>query len=119
MAVADPAGRTLFSKGPINAASMSASINKLIRAAGVPVSPRLTCYSFRHAHMVALERTGKLKKHQVEYAMGHSQNTIQAGYRMPLEELEILRDAFVKANQIKGDVSPLNYTDDELPEAHR
>jgi hypothetical protein len=68
---------------------------------------------------VALEQTGMLTAAQIAYAMGHSQSTIQAGYRMPIQDRKTLAQAMIAADKLKGDVDPENFTEDELPLEHR
>jgi integrase len=118
-AVAAPAGKLLFCKGKLDPASISAKLNKAIRAAGVPKSKRLTAYSFRHGFQTALEETGLLSDGLVSYAMGHAQTEVKDNYRPPLQALERLRDAFVEADKVRGRVNPLNYSAEELPAKHR
>lgn len=113
-AVGDPAGVTLFSKEAPRGDSVSAKLNKAIRAAGVPKSERLTSYSFRHSFSSALEATG-LRQLLCDYVMGHSQNEVRDNYRPPVAKLDEIHAAMLKALDRLGDESELNYEPEELP----
>jgi integrase len=117
-AIASPGQQTLF-VGSFNPNTHSANVNALIRNAGVPKSPRLVGYSFRHGFQSALGDTGMLDTALVDYSMGHAQNKIGNVYQPPYRELTRLRDAFIAAEQHRGNIIPQVYTEEELPPAFR
>ncbi len=98
--------------------NMSAKLCKALRVAGVPKSPRLTAYSFRHSFKQALRESGALK-HLADELMGHSGETGSAGVYGSDGLLAAKRNALVEAQRWLGLVEVSRYSAAELPPALR
>jgi integrase len=88
--------------------SLSAKVNMAIRAAGVPKSPRLVGYSFRHTVKEALRSAG-VADHVQRRLLGHAGQGVADRYGSPQGRLAEARDALVKAMEHLGDVDPRIY----------
>jgi integrase len=88
--------------------SISAKLNKAIRAAGVPKSPRLTAYSFRHTIKEAL-RSASIPDHIQRRIMGHSGHGVADNYGSPKARLSEARAALELAMDHLGDIDPVIY----------
>ena len=84
---------------------LSARINKVIRAAGVPASRQLVCYSFRHTMAAALDQTPDISHAVRERVLGRKK--AQYGVReLPLPESV---DALTRAIPLLGKVDEVLY----------
>ena len=92
--------------------SLSQRLNKLIRRAGVPKSPRLVVYSFRHTMEEAM-RTAGVREHTQKRIMGHTDQSITGRYGAPTGMLEELRDAIRSAEPLLGKVDRSIYSETE------
>ena len=93
--------------------SISAKLNKAIRSAGVPKSPRLVAYSFRHTLKEALRSAGVLN-HLQDRIMGHTgEGRIPAGYGATLGDLSETKIALEAALECLGEVNPSIYSEAE------
>ncbi|MEX2650164.1 MAG: hypothetical protein WD673_14225 [Alphaproteobacteria bacterium] len=97
-----------FGIGGRGADSISAKLNKAIRAAGVPKSPRLTAYSYRHTMKEAL-RSASVADHVQRRVLGHSGEGVADRYGSPSARLAGTRDALVAAMEHLGDVDSAIY----------
>jgi len=88
--------------------NVSAKINKAIRAAGVPKSPKLVGYSFRHAMKEALVAADVPDSIQ-RYLMGHSDTSISSHYGSPARDLGKLKKHLDNAIRFLGDVPEGTY----------
>lgn len=93
--------------------SLSALGNKTLRAAGIPKSPRLTCYSLRHGLAEAM-RLADVREDQRKYVLGHSQTGVTAKYGASAPLLEELATALAKAHGFLGRVDDSIYEPTEL-----
>ena len=85
--------------------ALSARINKVIRKAGVPASPQLVCYSFRHTMAAALDQTPDLAHAVRERVLGRQR--AQYGAReLPIQESV---DALTRAIPLLGKVDEVLY----------
>lgn len=82
----------VFSDSARDTGALSQRLNKVIRAAGVPRSPRLVVYSFRHAFEQALRDSGASATVQ-RYLLGHAEQSITDRYGAPRPSLALLRSA--------------------------
>lgn len=92
--------------------SISAKLNKAIRAAGVPKSKRLTSYSYRHTLKEAMRSAG-IADHVQDRLMGHSGNRNADRYGSSKGRLAETKDAIERALEYLGDVDPSNYSSKE------
>lgn len=92
---------------------ISATLNKAIRAAGVPLSKRLTAYSFRHGLIEAMKQVG-IGPDLRRLIAGHSAKDHHDRYGSPSAPLSDMRDALLKAVPLLGNVDESVYTADEL-----
>ena len=84
--------------------ALSAKLNKALRAAGLPHSPRLTCYSFRHTLKAAL-RESNAPSFIADRIMGHAgERGAGALYGASKARLEAKRDALEAAHAVLGQV---------------
>ena len=91
-------------------------MNRAIRAAGIPKSPRLTAYSYRHTIKAAL-RYAEIPMDLQDGIMGHSgESRISAGYGSPQALLSKTRNALERALKHLGDVDSSIYGEDEWME---
>lgn len=96
--------------------SLSAKLNKFLRAAGVPKTSRLCAYSFRHTLEEAL-RVSEASYDIQQAILGHARKGMTERYGAPQKKLETLLAALKTAQGVMGDVSRDNYRQGEL-EAH-
>lgn len=94
---------------------LSARINKTVRRAGVPTSPRLTAYSFRHGLIEAMRQAG-VSPDLRRLIAGHSAKDHHDRYGSPGALLSDMRDALLKAVPKLGDVDESAYLATELTE---
>lgn len=99
---------TGFGASGRGADSISAKLNKAIRAAGVPRSPRLVAYSYRHTIKEALRSAG-VADHVQRRVLGHAGHGVADRYGSPQGRLAEARDALVAAMAHLGDVDPAIY----------
>lgn len=92
---------------------LSIRLNKNIRRAGVPESPRLVAYSFRHSMIEALKVTGASSDLRRLIA-GHAAKDAHDRYGAPAALLTQARDAMLKAVAHLGDVDESVYAAGEL-----
>ncbi|MBI1213788.1 MAG: tyrosine-type recombinase/integrase [Alphaproteobacteria bacterium] len=92
---------------------ISSRLNAAIRRAGVPVSPRLVAYSFRHSMIEALKVTGASSDLRRLIA-GHAAKDAHDKYGAPAALLREARDAMLKAVERLGDVDESIYAGAEL-----
>jgi len=94
--------------------ALSAKLNKALRSAGLPESPRLTCYSFRHTLKAAL-REAEVSPFIADRIMGHAGEKGAGGlYGSSKGRLASKLDAIKKAHAVLGHVESAIYRDDEL-----
>jgi integrase len=101
-----------FGEGIKAADSISAKLSKAIRAAGVPKSPRLTAYSFRHTVKEAMRSAGVVD-HVQRRLLGHSGQGVADRYGSPRGRLNEAREALERALEHLGDVDPAIYSEQE------
>ena len=101
-----------FGEGIKAADAISAKLSKMIRAAGVPKSRRLTSYSFRHTIKEALRSAG-VADHVQRRIMGHSGHGVADRYGSNELRLEEARDNMEKALEHLGDVDDSIYNERE------
>jgi integrase len=103
-----------FGGGPDGrgADSISAKLNKAIRAAGVPKSPRLVAYSYRHTIKEALRAAG-VAEHVQRRLLGHSGRHGADNYGSPATRFKEVHAALAKALECLGDVEPSIYSKKE------
>ena len=92
---------------------LSARINKTVRRAGVPTSPRLTAYSFRHGLIEAMRQAG-ISPDLRRLIAGHSAKDHHDRYGAPGALLSDMRDALLKAVPLLGKVDESTYMAAEL-----
>lgn len=92
--------------------SLSQRLNKLIRRSGLPRSPRLVVYSFRHTLEEALRAAG-VREHTQKRIMGHTDTSITGRYGAPVGMLEELRDALKAATGRLGKVDISIFSSEE------
>lgn len=115
----NPDSTPLFKGFGINgrgADSISAKLNKAIRAAGVPNSTRLVAYSFRHTMKEALRSAG-VADHVQRRLLGHAGQGVADRYGSPHARLAEARDALESAMGFLGDVDPAIYSARERPKS--
>lgn len=83
--------------------NISAKLNKVIRAAGVPRSPKLVAYSFRHTMKEALRAAGVPVEDQWDI-LGHSNPTVASRYGSPIRDLKKVKRQLDKAVKELGNV---------------
>jgi integrase len=89
--------------------SISAKLNKAVRKAGVPNSPRLTAYSFRHTLKEALRSAGVVD-HVQRRLLGHAGQGVADRYGSRHVRLAEARDALTMAMEHLGDVDDAIYS---------
>jgi integrase len=95
---------------------LSAKLNVAIRAAGIPRSPRLTAYSFRHGLKAAVRSAG-VADHIQRRLLGHSGHGVADDYGAPDLNLKELQTALEKALKFLGDVDDSIYSETERLDA--
>ncbi|MEL6980192.1 MAG: DUF6538 domain-containing protein [Pseudomonadota bacterium] len=101
--------------GKHSAFALSAKLNKALRVAGVPESPRLTCYSFRHTLKAAL-REASAPTFIADRIMGHAGEK-GAGelYGASKARLAAKQEALTNAQSLLGQVEVSIFKPNELP----
>jgi integrase len=89
--------------------SISAKLNKAIRKAGVPESPRLTAYSFRHTMKEALRSAG-VPDHVQRRLLGHAGQGVADRYGSRHARLAEAKSAIAEAMKHLGDVDDAIYS---------
>lgn len=97
-----------FNTNGRGADAISAKVNKAIRAAGVPKSPRLVAYSFRHTIKEALRSAG-VSDHVQRRILGHAGHGVADRYGSTQLRLAEARDALQAAMEHLGDVDDKVY----------
>ena len=87
---------------------LSARLNKAIRASGVPHSPALTAYSFRHTFVEAM-RQAEVKPEIMRVLIGHQRSAMTDRYGASHYDVDDLRSAIAKTHGQLGQVSLQNY----------
>ncbi|WP_421789865.1 tyrosine-type recombinase/integrase [Hyphobacterium sp.] len=87
---------------------LSARLNKAIRASGVPHSPALTAYSFRHTFVEAMRRAS-IRPEIVRLIIGHQRLSITEKYGANFYELSELAEAVEMSTPELGRVSESNF----------
>lgn len=103
----------VFSRPCHDTNSLSQRLNKFIRAAGVPKSPRLVTYSFRHTLEEAMRSAG-IRERTQRRIMGHTDSSMTGRYGAPAGMLEELREALRKAEPLLGKVDKTIYEKNEV-----
>ncbi len=111
--LANPKG-SLFPTPFHDTNSLSQRLNKLIRRAGVPKSPRLVVYSFRHTMEEAMRSAG-VREHTQKRIMGHTDQSITGRYGAPHGQLEELQTAIKEGTAVLGKVDATVFSETELP----
>ncbi|MGD2134224.1 MAG: tyrosine-type recombinase/integrase [Maricaulaceae bacterium] len=83
--------------------ALSAKLNRAIRAAGVPKSPRLTAYSWRHSVKEAMRSAG-VADHVQRRVLGHAGSGSADRYGSPQARLSEARGALLAAMEWLGNV---------------
>lgn len=92
--------------------SISAKLNKCIRSAGVPKSPRLVAYSYRHTLKEALRSAG-VADHVQRRLLGHAGHGVADRYGSPRARLSEAMDALEAALECLGDVDDSIFSERE------
>ncbi|NQU55971.1 MAG: tyrosine-type recombinase/integrase [Rhodospirillales bacterium] len=98
-----------FGAGGRGADSISAKLNKAIRSAGVPNSPRLVAYSFRHTMKESLRSAG-VADHIQRRLLGHAGHGVADRYGSRHVRLAEAKDALTAAVDYLGDVDDAIYS---------
>lgn len=93
--------------------SLSAALNKAIRAAGVPKSKRITVNCFRHTLEEAM-RNANVSEIEQKAILGHSKKDTTQRYGAPTQDLKKLLQSLTKAHANLGEVHLDIYNEDEL-----
>lgn len=99
-------------KSGSDAKLISKNINKAIKAARIPDSPRLSAYSLRHTFAEAMRSAGVLN-HTQDRLLGHTVPGIAGRYGSSRAVLAESKAAIEKAIPFLGDVDDAIYTDAE------
>lgn len=110
--IASPNG-SLFPRACHETNSLSQRLNKLIRRAGVPKSPRLVVYSFRHTMEEALRASGA-PTHTQQRIMGHTDQTMTGRYGAPAGVLRELQASIDVATPMLGKVDQSIFGEHEV-----
>jgi len=116
---ADPAATPLFGSYGISgrgANSISAKLAKAMRAAGVPASPRLVPYSYRHS-LVAAMRVAEINEDTRNYIEGHSRRGVSGRYGSRHLPLDMILAAMERSLSHLGEVDPADYRPGEWLDA--
>jgi integrase len=89
---------------------LSATLNAALRRAGVPRSPRLTSYSFRHGMVEAL-RVANVQEDMRRRLLGHAARDVHGKYGATNPQLVEARDAMEKALDHLGDIDDSVYSE--------
>lgn len=108
-------GGVFYSVETFDMTTPSTKINAALRAAGIPKSPRLSAYSFRHGVKQALVQSGA-REDLARYLMGHAGSDIHHRYGAPAPLLREARDAMTAAMNELGNVDASIYMVGELAE---
>ena len=92
--------------------AISRKCNVCIRASGVPKSPRLVAYSFRHCLKEAL-RSARVVDHVQRRLLGHAGAGVADRYGSPRARLSEARDALIAAMEHLGSVDDSIYSEGE------
>ena len=92
--------------------NISIRINAALRRAGIPRSPRLTSYSFRHGLAEALGAAG-VQDDLKRRLMGHAARDVHGVYGATEPQLVDARAAMLAAMEHLGDINPLVYSEQE------
>ena len=92
--------------------SISAKLNKCIRSSGVPKSPRLTAYSYRHTLKEALRSAG-VADHIQRRLLGHAGHGVADRYGSPRARLSEAKTALAAAMKCLGDIDDAIYSEAE------
>lgn len=103
----------VFSQSARNFHSLSARLNKMIRAAGIPKSQLLTAYSCRHTFEEAMKVAGVDRGLQ-KYLMGHADGEMIDKYGAPRPLMERLKHAVEVTLPERGKVDLANYPTEVL-----
>lgn len=103
----------VFSSNAHESGKLSARLNRVVRAAGVPKSTRLVAYSFRHGFEQAL-REAKVAPELQRYLMGHGAEGITDKYGAAMPYMGKLREAVEEGLKHLGEVAEHNYASVEL-----
>lgn len=95
------------------AGSLSALGNKTLRAAGIPKSKRLTCYSLRHGLAEAMKLAG-VREDLRKYVLGHSQSGVTEKYGASAPLLAETATALAEAHKLLGKIDDSVYEPSEL-----
>lgn len=95
------------------AGSLSALGNKTLRAAGIPKSKRLTCYSLRHGLAEAMKLAG-VREDLRKYVLGHSQSGVTEKYGASAPLLAETATALAQAHKLLGKIDDSVYEPSEL-----
>ena len=95
------------------AGSLSALGNKTLRAAGIPKSKRLTCYSLRHGLAEAMKLAG-VREDLRKYVLGHSQSGVTEKYGASAPLLAETATALAQAHKLLGKIDDSVYEAGEL-----
>ncbi len=101
-----------FRPGEREADGMGKNLNNAIRRAGVPKSPRLSAYSFRHTLAEAL-KSANIPPHLQDRLLGHAGGKMSARYGASRGRLVDARDAILAAMPFLGDVDDSIYSEQE------
>jgi len=97
-------GGWLFAENCSQTELLSLRLNKAIRAAGIPKTPSLTAYSFRHTFVEAMRRADVRPEIQ-RVLVGHQRQAMTERYGASRYDYSDLRTGIEQAHQRLGDVS--------------
>lgn len=95
----------------------SAAINKAIRAAGVPKTPRLSAYSYRH-NMKEGMRMANVPAETQRRVLGHAGRGSEAHYGATSAGRQVAADAILAAMEHFGKIDRVAYKPGELPKSY-
>ncbi|MEQ1817711.1 MAG: tyrosine-type recombinase/integrase [Terricaulis sp.] len=106
-------GGVFYNAKTFDITTPSTKINATLRAAGIPKSPRLSAYSFRHGVKQALVQANA-REDLTRYLMGHAGSDIHHRYGAPAPLLREARDAMTAAMIELGNVDASIYQAEEI-----
>ena len=114
-ALSNATGEYLFPANCHDTDKLSNRLKKAMRNAGVPKSPNLVPYSFRHTMIEALRRA-EVAEAVSRDLVGHADKSAAQNYGASERPMEQLVDGLSRAIPFLGQVEVTQYDPDELPD---